>query len=169
MSMGYVGRGAVGADEAVRLTAIHEAGHAVMAHLCGQQITEVEIEGDDEHTGSVRSLRFVEERPDEIDPNLPTAPLERRLLCTVAGMVAEAMASGRGGWDEGSEDLDAAVRLAIRVVGDCERVVPFLETARAHAEDLLRSRWPEVERLACELVKNRRLSGEDVRRLLDSG
>lgn len=152
-------------DDPVRLTAVHEAGHAVMAELCGQQVTEVEVEGDDRHTGSVRSLRFVEEHPEEVDPHLPTAPLERRLLCTVAGMVAEAMASGRDGWDDGSEDLDAAVRLAIQVVGDCERVIPFLETARAHAEDLLRRHWTAVEILADALVARGRLSGEEVRRL----
>ena len=30
---------------AERLTAFHEAGHAVMAQLCGRQVTEVEIVG----------------------------------------------------------------------------------------------------------------------------
>ena len=44
--------------EGKRLTAFHEAGHAVMAELCGQHITKVEIEGDSEHSGSVQSLRF---------------------------------------------------------------------------------------------------------------
>jgi len=138
-----------------------------MAELCGQRIVEVEIEGDDELAGTVRTLRFVEEHPEEADPHLPTAPLERRLLCAVAGMVAEAIATGREDLDDGSEDLDAAVRLAIQVVGDCEKVIPFLALARSHAEDLLRRRWPVVKRLADELVARRRLSGEEVRRLLE--
>ncbi|MEX1311381.1 MAG: hypothetical protein AB1Z65_13240 [Candidatus Sulfomarinibacteraceae bacterium] len=148
------------------MTAYHEAGHAVMAQLCGQQITEVEIIGDDDHAGSVRSLRFLEEQPSEHDPAIPTAPIERRLLCTVAGMAAESMAGGRSVWDEGSEDLDAAVRLAMQVVGDCERVLPYLETVREHAEQLLRVNWVAVERLAGVLVETRRLSGEEVRKLL---
>jgi hypothetical protein len=80
-------------------------------------------------------------------------------------MVAEAMASGRESWDEGSEDLDAAVRLAIRVVGDCERVMPFMEAARDHAENLLRCHWRTVEALADALMVRGRMSGEDVRRL----
>ncbi len=32
-------------------------------------------------------------------------------------MVAEGMVSDRRGWDDGCEDLDAAVRLAVQVVG----------------------------------------------------
>jgi hypothetical protein len=137
-----------------------------MAQLCGQQITEVEIIGDDEHAGSVRSLRFLEEQPSERDPAIPTAPIERRLLCTVAGMVAESMAGGPSDWDEGAEDLDAAVRLAMQVVGDCERVLPYLEITREHTEDLLRAHWSAVERLAGTLIERRRVSGEEVRRLL---
>lgn len=149
-----------------QLTAYHEAGHAVMAQLCGQQVTEVEIVGDTEHTGSVRSLRFPEEHSTEQDPSIPTAPIERRLLCTVAGMVAEAMVSGHRNWDEGSEDLDTAVRLAMQVVGDCERVLPFLQMVGDHTEDLLRGSWPAVEALAGALMDRRRMTGEEVRRLI---
>jgi ATP-dependent Zn protease len=151
-----------------RLTAYHEAGHAVMAHLCGQRITEVEIVGDDEHSGSVRSLRFPAERSSEPDPTTPTAPLERRLLCTIAGMVAESIVGGDDRWDEGAEDLELAVRLAMQIVDDCEKVLPFLEAAREHAEDLLRGRWSEVERLASSLMNKRRLTGDEVRCLLNS-
>lgn len=137
-----------------------------MAQLCGQQITEVEIVGDDDHLGSVRSLRFPEETPANDDAEQATAPIERRLLCTVAGVVAEAMISGREGWDESSEDLDAAVRLAMKVVDDCDRILPFLDQVRSHAEDLLRSNWIAVETLAEALIDRRRMTGEEVRRLL---
>jgi len=153
-------------DDHLRLTAYHEAGHAVMAELCGQHVTEVEIVGDAEHTGSVQSLRFAEEHASEHDPGIPTAPIERRLLCTAAGMVAESMVSGRRGWDDGSEDLDAAVRLAMQVVGDCERVIPYLEIVRDHAENLMRMNWSAVQALAGALMDRRRMSGEEVRRLL---
>jgi hypothetical protein len=51
-----------------------------LAALCGQHVTEVEIVGDAEHTGSVQSLRFAEEHSSEHDPGIPTAPIERRLL-----------------------------------------------------------------------------------------
>ena len=153
-------------DDPVRLTAYHEAGHAVMAQLCGRQITEVEIVGDEDLTGSVQSLRFADEDPSEHDPAVPTAPVERRLLCTAAGMVAESMVSGRRDWDEACEDLDLAVGLAMKVVDDCERVIPFLEIVREHTEDLLRRNWGAVEALADALIEHRSLSGEEVRQLL---
>ena len=149
-----------------RLTAYHEAGHAVMAQLCGRRLTEVEIVGDEDHSGSVQSLRFADEHGSVHDPALPTAPIERRLLCTAAGMVAENLATGRQEWDESCEDLDAAVHLAMKVVGDCERVVPYLEIVREHTEELLRGQWRAVEALADALVERRRMSGEEVRRLL---
>ena len=137
-----------------------------MAELCGQHVTEVEVVGDAEHTGSVQSLRFTEEHPSVEDPSIPTAPIERRLLCTAAGMVAEGMVSGRRGWDDGCEDLDGAVRIAMQVVGDCERVIPYLEVVREHTENLLRMNWSAVEALAGALMDRSRMSGEEVRRLL---
>lgn len=147
-----------------RATAYHEAAHAVMGELCGRRLTEVEIVGDDDHAGSVRWLRFAEERPSEHEPGLPTAPIERQLLCTAAGMVAEAMVTGRDCWDEGSSELDEAVRLAIQVVGDCERVLPYLQEVREHTETLLVQHWPAVETLAEALLVRRRMTGEEVRR-----
>lgn len=137
-----------------------------MAQLCGQQITEVEIIGDDDHLGSVRSLRFTEATPADEDSKHATAPVERRLLCTVAGTVAEAMVSGRTGWDDGSEDLDTAVRLAMKLVDDCDRVLPLLDEVRGHTEDLLRKNWTAVETLAEALLDRRRMTGEEVRRML---
>ena len=95
--------------EAERLTAIHEAGHAVMAELCGRQVTEVEIVGDGEHTGMVHSLAFP---PDGTTPQSETKDIELQLKVILAGTVAEAMVSGRKGWDETSEDVDAAVDAA---------------------------------------------------------
>jgi len=151
----------------LRLTAYHEAGHAVMATLCGQRITEVEIVGDEDHTGSVQSLRFADEHGPNNEPGIPSAPTERRLLCVAAGMVAENLVSGRGQWDESCEDLDTAVHLAMKVVGDCERVIPYLEIVREHTDDLLHRNWRAVEALADVLMERRCVTGEEVRRLLE--
>lgn len=149
-------------SESERLTAYHEAGHAVMAQLCGQQITRVEIVGDADHSGSVDSLRF----PADPSSDGGSVAIEDRLRCTLAGMVAEAMVSGRENWDEKSEDLDLAVRLAMQLVDDCEAVLPLLEDLRREIEEILRDQWPAVELLAIELLHKKALTGSEVRRLL---
>lgn len=148
------------ATAAERLTAFHEAGHALMAELCGQLLTEVEIIGDREHTGSVQSLAFPPNREAE------TEDIERHLKIILAGTVAEAMVSGRKGWDETSEDLDAAVRLGMRLVDDCEDVLPLLKDIGAGVERVLNRHWPAVEVLAAELLDRKTLTGSDVRNLL---
>jgi len=145
---------------AERLTAFHEAGHAVMAELCGRLLTEVEIVGDREHTGSVQSLAFPP------DPEAEAEDIECHLKIILAGTVAEAMVSGRQGWDETSEDVDAAVRLGMRLVDDCEDVLPLLEDIGVDVERDLQRNWSAVEMLAAELLDRKAMTGSEVRKLL---
>ena len=149
-----------------RLTALHEAGHAVIAQLNGQQITTVEIVGDAEHAGSVQSLRFPPDPAETGGSEEAGACIERRLRCTLAGAAIEALVIGREDWDERSEELDAAVRLAMQLVEDCERVLPYLEQVRREVEAELRHHWQAVEALAAELLERKALTGAEVRQLL---
>ena len=153
-------------SDAIRLTAFHEAGHAVMAELCGRQVTEVEIVGDPEHTGSVHSLAFPPDPGEGDTSDADIEDIERRLKIILAGTVAEAMVTGREEWDETSEDLDAAVRLAMRLVDDCEGVLPLLADTKADVEHNLRARWPAVEAVAEALIARKSLTGTEVRKLL---
>jgi len=146
--------------EAERLTAFHEAGHAVMAELCGRLLTEVEILGDRDLTGSVQSLAL------NPKPDAEVEDIERHLKIILAGTIAEMMVSGREDWDDASEDLDAAVRLAMRLVDDCEDVLPLLAEIRSDVERDLRDRWSAVEALAAELLVRKALTGTEVRNLL---
>lgn len=154
--------------EAERLTAYHEAGHALMAHLCGQQITEVEIVGDADHAGSVQSLSFPADPHDQANAEAERDAIERRLKCVLAGTVAEAIVMGRSGWDESCEDLDIAVRLAMPLVDDCEDVLPYLEKLGSQIEDDLRGHWDTIEVLVRELLRRKSLAGGDVRRIIES-
>jgi hypothetical protein len=154
------------ATEAERLTAYHEASHAVMAQLCGRQVTEVEIVGDREHSGMVHSLAFPPDPADGAARRSENDDVELQLKIILAGTVAEAMVSGRERWDETSEDLDTAVRLAMRLVDDCEDVLPILEDIGADVKRDLNRHWSAVEMLAAELVDRKALTGSEVRNLL---
>ena len=148
--------------QAERLTAFHEAGHAVMAELAGRLLTEVEIVGDREHSGMVHSLAFPSRAADGDDPD----EIECQLKIMLAGLVAEAIVTGRKDWDEGSEDLESAVRLAMRLVDDCEDVLPLLSDIRDDLERELRDQWTAVDTLAAELLIRKALTGTEVRNLL---
>ena len=152
--------------DADALTAFHEAGHAVMAELCGRQVTEVEIVGDREHSGMVHSLAFPPDRAGGALPEDEIEDVERQLKIILAGTVAEAIVTGREDWDEKSGDLDAAVRLAMRLVDDCEDVLPLLADIRSDVERDLRDRWTAVEALAAELMIRKAMTGTEVRNLL---
>ncbi len=159
-------------DSAVRrdllLTAFHEAGHAVMAQLCGERLTRVEILGDDDGWGSVSSLRPHPSGDDgAADPALPTVHLERALLCLCAGMVAEHMVGGPELGASATPELDRAVALALQLVHRCERVLPLLQEVCEHAETVLDRHWTAVEVLALALMMKREMSGDEVRRLIE--
>lgn len=151
---------------AERLTAIHEAAHAVMAEICGERITVVEIVGDAEHSGTVESLRFVTDPEEGLSADEASGIVKRRLKCVLAGVVAEAMVIGRQEWDDTSEDLDHAVRLAMQLVDDCEDVLPLLDDIRLELEGELQTNWKAVEMLADELMQRKTLTGAEVRKVI---
>jgi ATP-dependent Zn protease len=150
-----------------RLTAYHEAGHALASELYGEVLTRVEIVGDTEHAGTTETLRFSSDPDEGAGTRASLEKVENQLRCVLAGTVAEAMVSGREGWDETSGDLDEAVRLAMKLVDDCEDVLPLLEDVREDLERVLRDHWTAVESIADELMHHKTLSGAEVRRILD--
>ncbi len=150
------------------LTAYHEAGHALASELYGQVLTRVEILGDTEHSGTTEARRFPVDPDEDGSSRAGIEAVENRLRCVLAGTVAEMMVSEREGWDESSEDLELAVRLAMKLVDDCEDVLPLLEDVRADLERTLRENWTAVESLAAELVRRKSLSGAEVRQILES-
>lgn len=150
------------------LTAYHEAGHALASQLYGQVLTRVEILGDTDHSGTTETLRFPVDPDEGGTSRASIEATENQLRCVLAGTVAEMMVSEREGWDERSEDLDVAVRLAMKLVDDCEDVLPLLEDIRADLETVLRESWGAIESLAGELVERKSLSGAEVRQILES-
>ncbi len=140
-------------------TAYHEAGHAVMAHLCGQRVVSVEILGDEELSGSVSTL--------SLGTDSTSSPaMELRILCLLAGQVAESLCFSRVMDRHAKEDVDAAVRLALKLVSAPEEVMPYLENAEAEVARLLRREWEIVEELVAALLRNPVLEGEVLRQIL---
>ena len=144
-----------------RLTAIHEAGHAVVAHLLGLTVSQVEVIGNGEDFGSCHTLR------------LPSGEaiarehaLEDALLVACAGAVAECIASGAREWDEDSHDLERAVHLALQLTGDCEKAHDLILRTRRRVRRALMRHWNAVETLAETLVRDGRVGSAEVSRIV---
>lgn len=104
--------GALPPEGEVRRTAIHEAGHALVAHL--------------ERPGSVnqatvlprgRALGFVESIPENEYGSITAAELRSRMRVALAGRAAEILVYGADGASAGcSQDLEMATRVAAMAV-----------------------------------------------------
>jgi len=142
------------------LTACHEAGHAVVASLLGYMPSQLEVRGDASLVGSCHTLHFPPLRNVTGEGEAAPSEIGEQVLIALAGTVAEGMASGYSSWDEGSADVDRAVRLAFGLGDDCEGVVRYLESARDEVERLLERSWPAVTALA-RLLAARGVLGRD--------
>ena len=104
------------------LTAFHEAGHAVAAHLLGGTVELVSIRPDDHRDGWARcagpswdselALSFRPELPVTMQPRDLRDGMERDLLIRLAGTLAETLAPRPGPVDLIPPEVDAAERRA---------------------------------------------------------
>ncbi len=146
----------------IDLTAVHEAGHATVAHLLGLTVSQLEILGGPAQLGSCHTLRL----PDG-GPIAREHALEDALLVAMAGVVAENLATGADDWDEDSHDLDHAVRLALELTGDCEEAHALLLRTGRRVRRALARHWDSVTLLARRLERAKCLSGKEVDAILD--
>lgn len=111
-----------------RSTAIHEAGHAVMAYLLGRPFTSISVAADGNSLGRVSHARPGEWFRPDIEVNARTRHLiEDHAMICLAGAETEKSWCHRlpdvpEGWERGvdlgaGEDLRAALHLAAYVCG----------------------------------------------------
>ena len=159
-----------------RRAAYHEAGHAVIAWCFGRRIEHVTIVPSGDSGGHIlyRTDRVFEwERPTE-------TWLRVELLCTMAGPVAQNLELGENAWGVGSgidpdvgvlkdSDADTAGDLLLRIDESREDIESGAASEKFEREvqHLLDEFWPEVQRVAEALLKERTLSQERLAELLD--
>lgn len=155
-------------EERLRLTAYHEAGHAVVSWVVGLVMDGASIEPQESSLGRVS---FVELEHME----LYDAVLYRHLVSSYAGVKAVESCTGRPTAPddpntdprvEGS-DWDAIVDLIRALTGPDESAqVALQEQAGEEAQRILRENWPGVEAVAQALLRDRSLDNADLSRIL---
>src|SRR4028118_1370490 len=156
-------------EEELRLTAYHEAGHAIVAWVVGLEMEGVSIEPQESSLGRVT---FV---PVE-DIAAYNEILHRRLVSTYAGVRAVELFTSRptdpgnpnlDPRDQGS-DWDEITDLTFRLAGPEESAqVAVQERASEEAQQILRENWYGVESVAEALLRHRSLQSANLSRILE--
>lgn len=156
---------------ALRATAYHEAGHAAAAHFLRLPFDRVDIVPDKDGN----SLGKVEYGPVEF-PIYPKDQavldkLEKQIIMTFAGIVAEAMHTGRLNWRAGSEDFSRALDLALKrhAEGSLDEVEAYLKYLWVRTYEFTRHRyhWTAIEALARALTVDGELNHDEAVQVME--
>lgn len=169
----------VAVEDETRATAVHEAGHAVVAVLEGFEVRHVmarRLASSDTGgycwTGSAVSASDADEAMRQPKPAATLSAMGRPLVASlqyvVAGYLAERRHTGRS-TDGGSSDRrDARALLgeALGLTADDGVVGRVLtQVIEPLTSEAVEAHWPWIERVAHALLWHTRITGDDVRRL----
>jgi len=151
---------------ALKATAYHEAGHAVMALFLGRPIDKVTISPGKSAIG-VERLGACHMKKGRGKGSKDW--LEDEVMILLAGMVAESQITGQYCAAGAAQDL-RFVRRFLQSRAEGERQVERLERrllskTENHLSD--RALWSAIEKIAAELLKNQTISGRSARHLFD--
>jgi hypothetical protein len=147
------------------LTAFHEAGHVVAAHLLGRpRVREVTIEPGERSFGGVT----LEESIDiEGAATRDRADIEDEIVYLLAGWEAAARASGHPqGFPRGTDGFHAeSLAYAIQPAEHAEK---YLLRVQQRARELVSREdvWRSIQYVAAQLRQRRTIGGEEARRLI---
>jgi hypothetical protein len=151
---------------AIKATAYHEAGHAVMAMFLGRAIQKVTIVPGQSHLGAQRlgacHLQKGKSRG-------ASDYLEDEVMILLAGMVAESQITGQYCHQGAAQDL-RFVRRMLQTRNDGERQIQRLEKRLLNKTEhhlLDAEQWRAVESIAAELIKSQTISGRAAKHLYD--
>ena len=188
--MGVERKSAVLTEESKRLTAYHEAGHAVVALRTGGAMPV--------HKATIvprgSALGMVTQLPDKDETSITRKQLLARLDVCMGGRVAEELIFGRDEVTTGAlSDLQQATRLATYMVGEVglsnlvgpvhvdsmskggrratealvdREVVQLLRDSHARVTRLLTKHSADLHKLSAELLQKETMTGDEIRALL---
>lgn len=157
--------------DAVRRTAVHEAGHAMMACICGIPFCEVTIEPMPEH-GALGCVIADKGKPLSQQWQFDASDHRPYMLMVAAGAAAELVEYGEQFTHQDyvgvTNDTTQLTSLAKHVVPAAE-VDAYAASMIREARELLRPHLAALGLVSDALVKNTRLDREQVAALIEEG
>ena len=155
--------------KASRVTAYHEAGHAVAAIVHRIPFDKVTIVSTDEYLGGVFAQDPSWFRPDLNNADFRTRSfLERRVIGILAGPEAERRHTGRRGRVGAQGDYKNAVDLASYITGSFAETEAYLRWLTIRAEGFVAYglSWHSITMLAEALLERETVSSRAVRLII---
>jgi ATP-dependent Zn protease len=153
-------------------TAYHEAGHAVSHFVLRVPFRYVTIKPDiEKHTLSHVYGVFPKKFNPELNRDIRTRTrVEHEIMTSLAGHIAEKIASGRTDNVGASFDNHAAVDLASYVTSSDGEMNAYLEWLRIRTESLLLLplHWDMIEEVANALMKRETISAKDAKKIMQA-
>lgn len=151
---------------ALKATAYHEAGHAVMAMILGRAVQKVTIVPGQSHLGAQRlGACHLQKGKSRSSHDF----LEDEVMILLAGMVAESQITGQYCQQGAAQDL-RFVRRMLQSRNEGEKQIQRLEKrllSKTEHHLLDAAQWQAVETIARELIRCETISGRAVKHLYD--
>ena len=178
-------------EEDLKITAYHEAGHAVLSYIL---LPEIKIE-QVTIAPRLQTLGFTAYSTDDFIGNVTKEEVFNNICVLLAGRVANIKQFGSRGLDSGAaNDLELATHQAYLAVANLgmddelgnvqadtlcqnvnrqlfhrtveERVRHWIDTASVRAEELVALHWVKIERLATVLIKQEIVDGAELEAIM---
>src|SRR4051812_1580556 len=106
--------------------AIHEAGHAVMVHLCGRRLGAASAIGHGEILGELEYRGFVSFPEHTLDDARARRKLEQEIMIALAGLASESLHPGPVNVAGGATDLQRALDFALAAIADPDEATAYV-------------------------------------------
>lgn len=147
---------------------MHEAGHAVMAHLCRRRVGAASAVPHGEVLGQLEYGGFTTFPAGWLDDARARRKLENEIMIALAGLAAEYVVPIAVDHAGAAADLARALGIALAAISDPEEATAFINWLFVRTRNRLREPACRraIEALVSELSRHGSLSGPKVRLLL---
>jgi hypothetical protein len=157
-------------EHSMKLTAYHEAGHAVVAYYLHRRIRHVSIIQSKDELGHMLRGKGPDLKSAEWEiSNGIRDRLEDSAMISWGGDAAEFILTNRKKYRPGStSDIHSVVEYLSKICGEPEALGAYVDWLWYCTRNLLReeNQWIAVEALAVELIKKRYIGGTRTRQII---